>query len=165
MDAIAEDLYSVHKPPSGRTFGIGLGIPYGVLGINLDLKIDDYVNLSVGVGSTVFAGLGYSAGMKYFMTSPARMVRPRLSAYYGTNTIFVKEYVGLDKDGEGETYSGLTIGFGFLFMMGETRSNGFDIDVMYNVTTSFDADEKRSQGFVFDEPNHVKFSIGYRHAL
>jgi len=165
INVAAQDFITERKPPSGRTFGVGLGIPYGVVGVNVDFKIEDHVNLSAGIGSTVFAGVGYSLGMKYFITSPESTVRPRLSAFYGTNYVFVKEYYGTDRDDEGETYNGLTIGVGLLFMMGESKSNGFDIDLMYIATTSFDAEEKRSEGFVFDESNDVKFSIGYRHAL
>ncbi|MFH1894135.1 MAG: hypothetical protein ABIK83_15810 [Candidatus Zixiibacteriota bacterium] len=165
IDAAAQEFISERKPPSGRTFGVGLGIPYGVIGVNVDFKVDDFVNLSAGIGSTVFAGLGYSIGMKYFITSPESAVRPRLSAYYGTNYVFVREYYGIDRDDEGETYNGLTLGIGLLFMMGNSRSNGFDIDIMYITTTSFDAVEKRSEGFVFDESKDVKFSVGYRHAL
>jgi hypothetical protein len=146
-----------------HSFGMGFGIPYGVLGANLDFNVAHNLNLTGGVGTTVLAGIGYNIGLKYFFTSVERSFRPRISAYYGVNAIVVKEY-GY-KDDEGESYTGISLGLGAQWMWGEAKSNGLDFDAIYIATSGYDIDELRAEGFEVDEPGKVKVSIGYRRAF
>ena len=148
-----------------NSFGLGFGIPYGVLGINLDVNVAPNLNLSAGVGTTVLAGVGYNFGIKYFFIPIERKFRPRISAYYGVNSMLVKEYIGIDKEDEGEAYLGLSVGIGAQWMWGKTKSNGLDFDIMYLATSSLDVDELRKEGFDVEESGKVKFSIGYRHTF
>ncbi|MCK4427073.1 MAG: hypothetical protein KAW16_01165 [candidate division Zixibacteria bacterium] len=148
-----------------NSFGVGLGIPYGVLGANVDVNIASNFNLSAGVGTTVFAGIGYNIGLKYFFTPVERTFRPRVSGYYGVNSVVVKEYIGIAKEDEGETYTGLSLGVGGQWMWGNTKSNGLDFDIIYIATSGLDVDELRDEGFDVEEPGKVKISIGYRRAF
>ncbi len=138
-----------------NSFGLGLGVPYGVLGANLDVNVAPNLNLSAGIGTTVLAGIGYSFGLKYFFMPIERTFRPRISAYYGVNTVV--EYIG---GGDNESYVGINLGIGTQWMWGKTKSNGLDLDIIYIATTGLDAEEMG-----IEEPSKVKLSIGYRHAF
>jgi hypothetical protein len=148
-----------------NSFGLGLGIPYGALGVNIDINAGSNLNLSLGIGTTIFAGIGYNVGFKYFFTPIERTFRPRVSAYYGINAIVLKEYIGIDKEDEGESYTGLSIGAGAQWMWGKTKSNGLDFDIIYIATTGYDVDKLKEEGFDVEEYGKVKISIGYRHGF
>ncbi len=148
-----------------NSFGLGLGVPYGIFGANLDLNVAPNLNLSGGVGTTVFAGIGYNFGLKYFFTPIEQTFRPRISAYYGVNSMVLKEYIGWNKEDEGESYTGISLGIGAQWMWGKTKSNGLDFDIIYLATSGIDVDELRDEGFDVEEPGKVKISIGYRHAF
>lgn len=148
-----------------NSFGLGLGVPYGVLGINLDINCAPNINLSAGVGTTIFAGVGYNIGLKYYLKSIENKFRPRISAYYGINSMVLKEYIGSSKEDEGESYTGFSIGFGAQWMWGMNKLNGLDFDIIYIATSGIDVDELRAEGFSVDEPGKIKISIGYRRAF
>ena len=148
-----------------NSFGLGLGIPYGVLGGNVDVNIAPNLNLSIGLGTTILAGVGYNVGIKYFFAPIDRTFRPKVSAYYGINSAVLKEYYGIDKEDEGEAYAGFSIGGGAQWMWGETKSQGLDLDIIYIATTGYDADELREEGFDVEELGRAKISIGYRRAF
>jgi len=148
-----------------HSFGVGFGIQYGIIGANVDVNIARNLNVTAGLGTTVFAGAGYNLGLKYFLTPLNRTFRPRIAAYYGVNAIIVKEYVGITKDDEGENYTGLSLGIGGQWMWGETKTNGLDFDIMYLATTGWDLDQLQAEGFDVDEPGKVRVSLGYRHAF
>ena len=147
-----------------NSFGLGLGIPYGILGVNVDINAASNLNLSAGVGTTILAGIGYNVGLKYFFTPIEKTFRPRVSAYYGINSMVLKEY-GSGKEDEGEVYTGLSIGIGAQWMWGEDKSKGLDFDIIYIATTGFDVEELKKEGFAVEEYGKVKISIGYRHAF
>ncbi|MFC2083539.1 hypothetical protein ACFLS9_00635 [Bacteroidota bacterium] len=139
-----------------NSFGFGFGIPYGILGGNIDINVVPNLNLSAGIGSTILAGIGYSFGIKYFFMPIEQTFRLRVSAYYGTNAAI--EYSGDSKDNE--SFAGLNLGVGFQMMWGETKSNGLDFDIIYIATTGLDAKEEG-----VEEPVKVKISLGYRHGF
>lgn len=146
-----------------NSYGLGLGVPYGVLGMNLDYNIAPNLNLSGGLGTTLFAGIGYNFGLKYFFAPIEKTFRTRVSAYYGVNSMILKQY-GY-KDDEGESYTGLSLGIGGEWRWGETKSKGLDFDIIFIATSGIDYDELRDEGFSFEEAGKVKISIGYRRAF
>jgi hypothetical protein len=149
-----------------NSVGLGFGIPYGILGGNLDINVAPNLDLSAGIGAAASAGVGYSFGLKYFFTPIERTFRPRISAYYGTNTAVEATTITFySSSTEKKTYSGLNLGLGAQFMWGETKSNGLDFDIIYIATTGLDLEEWRDRGFTVEEPGKVKFSIGYRHGF
>ncbi len=183
--------------PSGKqgimkmnSFGVGLGIPYGVLGASVDVNVAPKLNVTLGVGTTVLAGIGYNFGLKYFFTPPNRTFRPRVSAYYGVNSMIQVQgsLTGPNnhwssKDDtvdpqaasqqawrssvldDAESFKGFSLGIGAQWMWGKTKSNGLDFDIMLIATTGLDVDEFRAAGLDVTEPGRVKISIGYRHSF
>jgi hypothetical protein len=144
------------------SYGLGLGIPYGVLGCNVDREIAPNLHLTGGIGTTILAGVGYNAGLKYYLVPPGQSFRPRVSAYYGINSmVYVEGPWGYE---ESESYTGLTLGVGAQWMWGKTQSNGIDFDIMYIATSSWDLDELERYGIEVEEPGNIKISIGWRHA-
>lgn len=149
---------------SENSWGIGFGIPYGVLGGNIDINIAPNFNLSAGLGTTIVAGLGYNVGVKYFLSSIENSFRPRISAYYGVNAAVLKEYPSLlDKEDDGEAFTGVSLGVGAQWMWGESKTSGLDFDIIYLASTGLDIDKLKDEGFMVDEPGKIKISIGYRH--
>ncbi|MCP3683715.1 MAG: hypothetical protein GY861_13610 [bacterium] len=146
-----------------HSFGVGFGIPYGIVGGNFDVNLAPNLDLSMGLGTTIFAGMGYNFGLKYFLTPVDRTFRPRVSAYYGTNAMVAVETSGYyASTQEGESYKGLTLGFGSQWMWGKSKSNGLDLDIMFIATSGLNIDDLKKQGYDVNEPGKVKISIGYR---
>jgi len=139
-----------------NSFGVGLGIPYGVLGANVDLNIAPNLNFSAGLGTTVVAGLGYCAGIKFFFAPLKKTFRPRIGVFYGTNTAI--EYIGSSEDNK--SFAGLNIGLGAQWMWGRAKVNGMDFDIIYIATTGLDPEEEG-----VEDPGKIKISVGFRHAL
>ena len=143
---------------SNNSWGIGFGIPYGILGANVDVNIFSDLNFSFGLGTTILAGIGYNFGLKYFLSAKENSFRPRLIAFYGINSMSIIGDVA-------DSYTGLSIGGGFQWMWGETKSNGLDLDIIYIATTGYDVDELQAKypAYKIEELGKVKISIGYRH--
>ena len=115
-----------------NSFGLGFGIPYGYAGISLDIKTFDKLIITGGWGKHLKGNFGYQIGIKYFLTQIRPPLSPRISVYYGNNTL-VKE------KGKLNNYHGITIGLGLQFMrgIGGGRGVAFDFDILYNLTTDF----------------------------
>jgi hypothetical protein len=116
----------------GNSIGLGLGIPYGILGINVDVNLISNIDASFGIGSTIYEHVGFEGGLKYYLASSEDALRPRVSWFYGTNNIV---YFDLNEDLD-ENYSGMALGFGMRFFP-ETSHYGLDIDVFYLATTNY----------------------------
>jgi hypothetical protein len=147
--------------------GVGIGVPYGILGINGEIAVHKYLSLSAGLGSTIEAGLGYAFGARAYLKPVESKWRPRISIYYGVNSIIAAQdsYTGTSSDGK--KFSGLTIGIGTLAMFGERRKNGFDFEVVYLATTGGleDEIEKMNESGSYsqiDMPSKIRIVVGYR---
>ena len=161
----AQEQESEEMNLSENSWGIGLGIPYGVLGGNIDINVAPNFNLSAGIGTSIVAGLGYNIGLKYFFSSIKQSFRPRVSAYYGINSAVLKKYPGGIKEDEGEAFTGVSLGVGAQWMWGESKTSGLDFDIIYLASTGLDIDKLKDEGFDVDEPGKIKISIGYRHTF
>ncbi|MEE9463981.1 MAG: hypothetical protein V3W14_00220 [Candidatus Neomarinimicrobiota bacterium] len=149
------------------SLGVGLGIPYGVIGANIEYALENNINLTAGIGTTVFAGSGYNVGVKYYLKDIGYTGRPRISAYYGTNALIaVTVFGGEDIN---ETFSGLTLGFGQLWMWGDSKKHGLDLDLMYLLTTgSYDERKEEIEDQYYttlEDLGKIKISIGYRYGF
>lgn len=153
---------SFHLADKG-SFGIGFGIPYGVLGINLDLKLVDNFYLTAGVGTTLLWGVAYNVGGKYYLKKPGYKWRPRISLYYGTNTVNTAH---LNNSDEEASFNGLTLGIGQSFNWGDKKNKGIDLDLMFIVSNSQayynKIDQWEKEGYEVETGSGVKISIGYR---
>lgn len=159
--------------PDNGSFGIGMGIPYGIFGINIDLMMSDTLAVSGGIGHTIFAGMGYNFGVKYYLREIGNTWRPRLMAFYGTNSLidvvghysYWKTYNDVS-----ETYDGLTLGIGQQWTFGESKKHGLDLDLMWIVSRGgFDdrVDELDHQGYDMNDigTGRIKISFGYRYCF
>ena len=147
--------------------GIGIGVPYGVLGLNGEIAIHKHFSLSAGLGSTVFAGLGYAVGARAYLKPAENKWRPRISMHYGVNSLIAVQESSGSVSFDGKKFSGLTIGIGTLAMFGERRKSGFDFEVVYLATTGGMEDEidKMNASGNYSEinmPSKIKIVIGYR---
>ena len=156
----SEDQVKIKK----TSWGVGFGIPYGILGSNVDYNVASNLDLSMGFGTTVLAGIGYNFGFKYHFAQPGVGFRPRVGAYYGVNAMVVKESPWGLID-EGESFTGLTLTVGGQWMWGNKKSNGLDFDLALIASTGLDVDKLNMQGYDVSEPGRIKISVGYRHAF
>jgi hypothetical protein len=150
--------------PKTNSLGVGLGMPYGGIGVNANINLVPNLYLTAGLGTTVFAGVGYCAGARFFFTPANQSFRPRASAFFGITTIVEKEYPNGETDDE--SYAGAVLGIGSQWMWGRTKSNGLDFDLLYIAYSEYEPEDLRAEGFIpVDESSDFKFSIGYRRAF
>lgn len=60
---------------------IGLGVPYGILGGNLEIEKNHFA-VSGGLGYDL-AGLGWAVGARVYLNEPTKAFRLRASCFYG----------------------------------------------------------------------------------
>lgn len=160
-------LVIVLHPSNGQPFknssiGVGIGVPYGALGLNTEVALQKHLSVSAGIGTTIFAGTGYAVGARAYLGKPDATWRPRLSAHYGINSI-----IKLDKQSDGQKFSGLSLGAGLLGMFGGKIRNGIDVEIIYLATTGGleDEIERLNNSGTFshiDTPGKIKLLLGYR---
>lgn len=151
---------------SKGSLGAGLGVPYGILGANAEYEVAQQLCVSGGIGTTILAGTGYSFGLRYYLNEAGNSWRPRLSAFYGTNAMI--EVIELSGEDFQEQYSGLTLGIGQKWLLGERHRHGIDLDLMFLATRGdfdHDMDVLEEQGYQLDDigTGQVKLSAGYRY--
>lgn len=150
------------------SIGLGAGMPYGGIGINLDYNLDR-ITLSAGIGSIVVYddSPGYAFGIRYNLREMNNTWIPRLSIFYGTNSVLKIEYYDWYSHYTNyELYTGLNIGFGQQWKWGKTKKHGMDLDLMYIVTSDVfeDCDDLEDVGFYVERrPSRIVMSIGYRY--
>lgn len=138
---------SKEKEPIKNSLGIGIGVPYGIIGGNIDINIFSNVNGSFGLGTTYFSGASYNLGIKIFFVDAKETFRPRVFAFYGINS--VDKY---ERSDDNNSYTGLSLGLGGQFLWRKTKM-GFDFDIVYIATSS--------KGKI-DPKNSIKISLGLR---
>ena len=86
-------IISIEEIPFGTigSVGAGLGVPYGAWGINLEINALPILSISGGLGTTIFAGVGWSVGARGYFRKPGPVWRPRVSAFYGINAIYAED--------------------------------------------------------------------------
>ncbi len=156
--------------PIKGSVGLGLGIPYGFMGMNMDYYLNQYAALTAGVGSTNIAGIGFSVGTKYYFVDDTKSFRPRLTAMAGINgalkkEIFDNEVTGSSEDLIKETFPGVSLGLGALITWGENKQQGLDFDVFYICSSGiYDRiSNLRDHGYDIKKPGRISISFGYRY--
>ena len=152
---------------STGSVGVGFGIPYGLLGVNLDLKLVSVLNVTAGIGSGIYVNPMYSAGLKCFLRSGNYIFRPRIEALYGTASMINVV------DSNGETiekgsFNSFVLGAGFQWALDISRTWGLDFDIIYIVDDSeleSRLDYLVNQGYNLDvvATGNVKISLGLRY--
>lgn len=151
-------------PPGKKgSIGVGYGIPYGGLGVNGDIYFGDNLALTVGIGSFGYTA-GYELGAKYFYGSPEKTWRPTAVVLYGINGVLMLEGVTQDIR---EAFNGISAGIGSQFMFGKSKHHGFDLGVLYILTSGVfkRMEELEDDGYSFAKTNRFSYYLGYRYAF
>jgi hypothetical protein len=145
---------------SGSLAG-GFGIPYGVIGGGFTFGFD-YLSLIAGAGTTVYAGPGYSAGLRLHFLDTSNRWRPHLTAVYGTTTAYKVTMIG------GTDMTGVLHGFAFYAGVDQDfgELGGWFATYGIGVITheKFPTSVTDALGYTPDAGNPVKFMVafGYR---
>ena len=146
------------------SLGLGIGLPYGGIGIRFGTNISDHLNLFGGLGYQ-FAGAGYNVGLlKDFKSNSAAQFY--ILGMYGTNAaIKVDGLSDYDK-----VYTGASFGVGMKVNSRKKEGNFWDIGLLIPVRSS---DFKDDEDAVKNDPRISEFteawpillSIGYNFNL
>ncbi|MBT3168769.1 MAG: hypothetical protein HN952_00430 [Candidatus Cloacimonetes bacterium] len=117
--------------------GMGIGVDYGGFGINTEIRTSNKLAVTVGFGTMLDYGLGYSFGTRYYLRGQNQTWQPRISVLYGTNVAAIEEYYDYyDYYTEYKLYSGLDIGIGQKWAWGRTKKHGMNFDLLFIITSS-----------------------------
>lgn len=134
--------------------GLGLGIPYGIFGVNFAYAVIPQVDLMFGVGTTILADTGTSVGARFYFGENSSW---RASAIYGTNTIIESPSL------EAKSYQGFNLGLGWIQ---SRKRGGWNVDAILLLTSEgFDEIEKlQKKGFTVsgDTGTTAKLAFGYQ---
>jgi len=149
---------------SQMSFGFGVGLPYGAIGIRFANNVANHTSLFGGIGYHI-SGLGYNFGLLVSLPSESQ-TEFYFTGMYGTNAaIRVKGLSEYD-----EVYTGSSFGLGVKVNSNKTEGNYWDFGLLLPITTSeFDEEEQlvkndpRVSGFTTASP--VLIVIGYNFSL
>lgn len=141
------------------SIGFGLGIPYGMIGINTNLYLTDRLIITGGIGSIPEVDdRGYNIGLKLILSGVNNAYRTKLSVLYGTNAMVVS--IKYTNETVHEIGKGLKIGPGFQYLLGEKKTFGIDVDSFYIVTSKFNENSDSLTNPEDDDIGRIAFSIG-----
>jgi hypothetical protein len=143
--------------PKGKYLSLasGIGIPFGVIGVNAELnpvlpgaeKLGNYMGITFGLGYC-YPGLGFAGGLRFYPVGREKMICPKLTAYLGT-VGFVSNY------GDSVLYGG-TLGTGALWNI--NKKSALDFELLFMVFLfGWDMDSVHN--------GRIKIALGYRHFL
>jgi hypothetical protein len=153
---------------SKGSVGIGFGIPYGVLGINADIKLYKNFYCTAGIGTCIYITPMFNIGSKLYLRASNHQWRPRLSLNYGNTSMIYVE--GSSNNSIRESFTGFSIAIGQQWTLGITRAWGIDCDILYILDDSQLENrmyELENAGYEFDVANagNIKVSIGLRYCF
>lgn len=158
----ADSAFEKERP---NKISIGLGVPYGILGGNLEIE-KSRLAISGGLGYDL-AGLGWAIGARAYLNEPAKTFRLRAGCFYGIVVLVEKKYIsygygyGYDSSTTYEDYPGFAPTLGFEWRFGEDTS--FEFDLVYLI---YDEDgikkELKEEGYSVTEDfgSPIKISLG-----
>lgn len=130
------------------TLGIGIGLPYGAIGLRAGVNVVNGLNVFGGVGYQI-SGVGYNIGVLKDFPS-ASMTQFYLTGMYGTNAaIKVVNLSEYDK-----LYTGPTFGLGIKINSRKTEGNYWDLGLLVPIRS---ADYKDAETAVKSDPRISKF--------
>ena len=139
--AVCFSVRSATAQNNEQVLGIGFGIPYGALGVNYEIGINQYAAGTVGLGFAI-EGVGWFAGGRLYYPVSAKL-RTRLTAGYGVTAVVTGS--------ENGTRTGFAIGPGLDWRYGEKWS--FQADVLF---ATFDVHEGEH-----GDDSGVKIALGF----
>ena len=134
--------FSANASAIENVFGFGIGLPYGGVGVNYELGLNDYFAATAGVGALP-DNVGWNAGVRFYYPGRNYKFRGRLTALYGTNTVLEREgYYETEYD----TETGFSGGIGFNWRF--ARNWAFDGDLFFADDNVPDGYERKNDGLV-----------------
>lgn len=142
--------------------GIGVGLPYGWYGANIESNIYQRLYISVGGGiifdfqnNNNYVGPVVNVGPSIHLRSQTDVYQPALMFLYGSNGLRINENYGRFYY---DVYSGMTVGFSNNFLFGPENNNGFSIDVMAILSSKLyrEHPEAKANG-------RFKIGVAYKH--
>lgn len=166
VDSVENDSsFQVHR----GYVGMGVGIPYGAVGVNAEYCINPKSGGSVyataGVGHSLVVGLAYSAGMNVYLRHAEVVWRPRLSLLYGINGGLEGQY-SMYGEPTSMLYRGVSAGFGQLFLLGKGKRFALSADALLIASSGlFEKLEDLNKNNLYENYEtrgfeRVKFSLG-----
>lgn len=130
-----------------HVIGGGIGLPYGGVGANYELGVNDYFAPTVGLGFS-HENICWDAGARLYYPGRDAKFRGRLTALYGTNVI--REKITLGKK-EYDADTGLSGGLGINWRFGNHWAFDFDL---------FVADRNIPYGYI-KQGSDIKGALGF----
>lgn len=131
--------------------GVGLGVPYGMLGFNLSFRVNDLLEASGGYGSAGDGFKGWAVGGRVYPFPELKRFRPRLAAFYGVVGRVTVEDNATDTNRTIDVFEGFALGGGFEWKFFSRHS--LDLDLFYSTG---EAPEKYKT-----DDSHRRISLGY----
>ena len=149
----------VSSAKSFSAIGLGLGLPYGGIGLNFTTYAADNFGLFGGIGYQ-FAGVGYNFGMiKDFLSSGQAQLY--LTAMYGSNASIVVE--GASEFNK--VYTGFTTGMGVKINSRRTEGNYWNFGLLLPFRSSDFRDDfdmiDENPNIIIEKPWPVLIVVGY----
>ncbi|MFH0801763.1 MAG: hypothetical protein V2A78_05180 [bacterium] len=136
-------------------FGIGIGIPYG--GIGLNAEVGSKFVFTAGLGIVPFSDasdrntqMGWCTGIKYYLTEPVSGLKLRTGLLWGSVAYSDRQ----TKDASGANRKAYDLLTGFAPIIG-LRGENWDFDVAFPLAYSVPDNANLSSG-------RVMFSFGFR---
>ena len=133
-------------------FGVALGVPYGIIGLNLAFQINNFFETNAGFGmANGYDILGWAVGGRVYPFPKLKRFRPRVSALYGVVGVVTNN----SNDDILDVYEGPAFGGGFIWKFFKRHS--IDFDIFYTT----EEPPERVNGFKTEEENAYFFALGY----
>ena len=137
-----EQTATSNHPFRNIRIGIGVGIPYGVIGANFEIDPNDYLGLTAGLGiSPVSADPGWVFGGRFYLSEREATTRFRLTLLHGI-VGFVTNETSSDKTGYEKAIVGNALGIGLNYEP-EGSKWSCDFDLMF---PNFKVSERLKRG-------------------
>ena len=151
---------SAYSQDMENVIGLGLGLPYGVLGLNYELGIHDYIAPTVGVGFAL-SEFAWNAGVRAYYPGRDASFRGRATVLYGTNSIIDDPY-----EDEYTTDEGMSIGLGLNWRYSEHWAFDFDVfniqsDAKEELEDKIEEHGDSNRYTVEEYGGDVKISLGF----
>lgn len=110
--------------------GVGLGVPYGGVGLNAEMQGNNQLAPTIGVGSMLGAGLGWSLGAHYYLkpSEGDKHKGSRITLLFGTNAL-AEPNSSFSSLSDQKLMTGVSLGFG-------TQGKNWNFDLLFELSTS-----------------------------
>ena len=154
--------------PANISVGAGFGIPYGILGMLLEVKPVDYIGFTAGIGSAFFIGIGWSVGTRFYFTPSGSQFSPFISGYYGINGLINIREAYTYSSIISETYPGISGGGGLTYSIDDMRKHAATLEILYIYNPKF-YERADNLKYTYDLSEFglfpIKFAVGYRYTF